>query len=553
MIRSLLFLSVLVLPALMHGQFNWQWARQLTAQTQPSVAGLEVDAAGNTVMCGGFFGILSIGTLPPLTSTGLNDVYVAKFAADGTPLWVRGAGGLDFDEAMAVTVDDEGRITLTGYFESPSITVGSTTLNRLGTMDILVAQYDGDGNALWANRYGWSSNSGLEWGRAIVADANGDLYVAGQYKTVLQVPGLPDLQACNGREQGFLMKLDAAGNGIWSLMPQCTGDDALGLTICNALALDPEGNVYLGGHFRGDTAFFATDTLANIMSSGQSDDAFVVRYTPEGDEVWVRAWASLNYDDLKALATDSEGNILVATTREGGYLIDGIDLPVAGSNGRYRMSLWKMDPDGTALWGRRAGDTNFNHEFQDLAVDANDHVWAGGYFESRCTFDNIVFPNNGNGEYYGMFTAHYDADGTVQEVFTDRAQTPRRVNQLACDAVGGLYMAGGYTDSIAFAPLPYLMGDGSYLVKSDDLSTGIANAQSDHTWSVAPVPADEHFVITHREGAPLGSVRVLDPMGREVLRTTAQAAAVTIDCASWSPGSYVVLCGDVRQRIIVLH
>lgn len=553
MIRSLLFLSSFVLPALMHGQFNWQWARQYTSETQPSVGGLVVDDAGNSVVCGSFFGELNIGTLPVLMCNGQSDLYVAKFGPDGTPLWVRSAGGANFEEAMAVTVDGEGRITLTGYFDSPSITVGGTTLNRQGSMDILVAQYDASGNAQWAHRYGWTSTSGLEWGRAIVADANNDLYVTGQYKTALQVQGLADLQACNNREQGFLMKLDAAGNGIWSLMPQCTGDDALGLTMCNALALAPDGHVYLGGHFRGDTAYFATDTLPNFMPSGQSDDAFVVKYTPAGEEVWVRTWAGTNYDEIRSVATDSEGNILVATTREGGYLIDGIDLPFAGSNGNYRMTLWKMDPDGTALWGRRAGDTSFSHEFNDLAVDANDHVWAGGYYGSRCTFDNIVFPDNGNFEFYGLFIAHYDADGVVQEVYTDRGQGPRGVGQLACDAAGGLYAAGAYTDSIAFPPLPFMMGDGSFLVKSDDLSTGIANAKSDHTWSVAPVPADEHFVITHREGAPVGSVRVLDPMGREVLRTHAQPAAVTIDCAGWSSGSYVVLCGDVRQRIIVLH
>lgn len=553
MIRSLLFLSSFVLPALMHGQFNWQWARQYTSETQPSVGGLVVDAAGNSVVCGSFFGELNIGTLPVLTSNGQSDLYVAKFGPDGTPIWVRSAGGANFEEAMAVTVDGEGRITLTGYFDSPSITVGGTTLNRQGSMDILVAQYDASGIAQWARRYGWTSTSGLEWGRAIVADANNDLYVTGQYKTALQVPGLADLQACNNREQGFLMKLDAAGNGIWSLMPQCTGDDALGLTMCNALALAPDGHVYLGGHFRGDTAYFATDTLPNFMPSGQSDDAFVAKYTPAGEEVWVRTWAGTNYDEIRSVATDSEGNLLVATTREGGYLIDGIDLPFAGSNGNYRMTLWKMDPDGTALWGRRAGDTSFSHEFNDLAVDANDHVWAGGYYGSRCTFDNIAFPDNGNFEFYGLFIAHYDADGVVQEVYTDRGQGPRGVGQLACDAAGGLYAAGAYTDSIAFPPLPFLMGDGSFLVKSDDLSTGIANAQSDHTWSLAPVPADEHFVITHREGAPVGSVSVVDPMGREVLRTHAQAAAVTIDCAGWSPGSYVVLCGDVRQRIIVLH
>lgn len=553
MIRTLLTALALLFHLMLTAQFNWQWARQLTGEIQPSMYGLVVDADGNTVVCGGFYGTLTIGTLPALTSAGQSDLFVAKFATDGTPLWVRSAGGTDFDDALDVAVDGTGRITITGYFQSTSITIGSTTLNKLGNMDILVARYDANGNAQWAQRFGWTANSGLEWGRAIVADATGDLYVAGQYKTALQVPGLPDLQGCNGREQGFLIKLDADGNGIWSLMPQCTGDASLGLTICDALAVAPDGSVYLGGDFRGDTAYFATDTLANFMPSGQSDDAFVVKYTPAGEEVWVRTWAGFNYDEIRSLATDSEGNILVATTREGGHLIDGIDLPFAGSNGNYRMTLWKMTPEGTASWGRRAGDTSFSHEFNDLAVDANDHVWAGGYYQSRCTFDNIVFPNNGSFEFYGLFVAHYDADGVVQEVFTDRGQGPRVVSELACDDIGGLFVAGACTDSIAFVPLPYLMDDASYLVKSDDLSTVIAQQPHGRSWSVSPVPADHQFTITADRGSVIGDLRVRDAMGREVLRTNVSAAMTTIDCTAWSPGAYMLQCAGACERILVLH
>lgn len=553
MTRTLLSALALLFHLMLTAQFNWQWARQLTGQIQPSTNGLVVDEAGNTVVCGDFYGTLTIGALPPLTSAGQSDVFVAKFAADGTPLWVRSAGGADFDSALDVAIDGEGRITITGYFQSPSITVGSTTLNKLGNMDILVAQYDANGIAQWAQRYGWTANSGTEWGRAIVADATGDLYVAGQYKTALVVTGLPDLQACNGREQGFLIKLDADGNGLWSLMPQCTGDGSLGLTTCDALALAPDGSVYLGGDFRGDTAYFVTDTLPNFMPSGQSDDAFVVKYTSAGDEVWVRAWAGTNYDEIRSLATDSEGNILVATTREGGYLIDGIDLPFAGSNGNYRMTLWKMTPEGAMIWGRRAGDTSFSHEFNDLAVDANGHVWAGGNFESRCTFDNIVFPNNGNFEYYSLFVAHYDMDGVVQEVFTDRAQGPRVVSELACDGVGGLFVAGAYTATITFAPLAALEGDAAFLVKSDDLTTGTTAALSDPAWSVAPVPADRHFVVNAANGAVLGDLRVLDAVGREVLRASIQENTFILDCSTWPAGSYVVQSGKLRERILVLH
>lgn len=553
MTRTFLSLFGFAFHLLLNAQFNWQWARQLTGEIQPSMNGLEVDAAGNTVVCGDFYGTLTLGTLPALTSAGQSDLFVAKFAADGTPLWVRSAGGTNFDGAYDVAIDDTGRISITGYFESPAITIGTNTLNRLGNMDILVAQYDANGTALWAKRYGWTANSGLEWGRAIVANANSDLYVAGEYQTALQVTGLPELGACNNREQGFLLKLDANGNGIWSLRPQCTSDQSLGQTVCNALALDPEGNVFLGGDFRGDTAFFATDTLPNFMPSGQSDDAFVVKYTPDGEELWVKPWAGSNYDEIKSIATDSEGNVIVATLREGGYLIDGIDLPIAGTLINYAITLWKVDPQGTAVWGLRAGNGLGPHEFLTVDVDVNDHIWAGGFFQRNITIGTFEIPDGGSDEPYSLLIARLDADGTVQDAYVNRAVGLVLVQELVCGGAGELHLAGGYNDAIAFAPLAPLTGDGSFVLKGDDLTTGVTSAPSDHTWSVAPVPADRHVVITDANGAALGDLRVLDALGREVLRANAQATTVTIDCAAWSPGSYVVLCDDASQRIIVLH
>ena len=135
--RSILTLSAILLSSMLNAQFNWQWARQLTSETQPSVGGLAVDAAGNTVVCGSFYGDLNIGALPVLTSNGQSDIYVAMFGPDGTPLWVRSAGGANFDDAFDVAMDGEGRITITGYFQSPSITFGGTTLNRQGSICLL--------------------------------------------------------------------------------------------------------------------------------------------------------------------------------------------------------------------------------------------------------------------------------------------------------------------------------------------------------------------------------------------------------------------------------
>ena len=71
--------------------------------------------------------------------------------------------------------------------------------------------------------------------------------------------------------------------------------------------------------------------------------------------------------------------------------------------------------------------------------------------------------------------------------------------------------------------------------------------------NIAPVPANDRFTVRAENGAVIGDVRVLDGLGRKVMHLNAMATTITIDCAGWAPGSYLVHCGDARQRIIVLH
>ncbi|HNU57553.1 MAG TPA: T9SS type A sorting domain-containing protein, partial [Flavobacteriales bacterium] len=118
---------------------------------------------------------------------------------------------------------------------------------------------------------------------------------------------------------------------------------------------------------------------------------------------------------------------------------------------------------------------------------------------------------------------------------------------------GGLYVGGAYTDAITFAPLAPLMGDASFLAKSDDLTTVVPTTQAQLAWSVAPVPADLQFTITQRAGAAIGDLRVMDAMGREVQRAGVRASSLTIDCSAWPAGSYIVQCGQERQQVLVVR
>lgn len=513
-------LSVLCATLLNAQAFDWQWSRAATAtEADPSVFDMVVDPSGNSYVTGYFFGTATFGDLQPITSVGNNDVYVVKYAVDGTALWVAQGGGDAEDVAKGITVDAAGNVYITGYFNSPTSDFGSTTLSLEGTMDIFCAKLDPNGQWLWARHFG-SNYTGQEMGEDIVATPEGSTYVTGSFKYYLPLDAFEDLEGCSQLQDLFLLHLDTDGEPIWARNPDCTHDDSYGTSTGQKLVLDGLGNVYLGGKFRGDTCFFATDTLFNQQGiSGQAYDGLLAKYTLDGDFQWVRGIGGYGYDDVKALATDATGHCYVAMHRESEYVLPEFTVPVSGSMGIYRAVMLKTSLDGEFLWAQRMGNSGYDHSITGLAVDAQEDVFACGWYEDRFQVDDVVF--DGSGPHYGFFIARFDNDNVVEEIFTSRNDAPRRTHGLGLDGVDNLYVAGSFADTLTFTGLPTLDVEdrGIFLVRSGDFNTGLGAdrmfGQGSHAF---PIPSNGAFTV--QSDRPFTGLRIVNALGSAVLNET---------------------------------
>ena len=180
--HTLTLFSAFAIAALHAQPFNWQWAVRDTATLgTPDMHGFATDALGNSYVAGSFYGSVSFGGLPAITSVGQSDAFVVKYDNQGVALWSVRAGGADFDEPLALAIDSAGGIFITGYYQSATTAFGTTTLSLTGAMDIFVAKLSAsDGAWLWAKRYGSNDfQSGhVEWGKAVACDADGNAYVS---------------------------------------------------------------------------------------------------------------------------------------------------------------------------------------------------------------------------------------------------------------------------------------------------------------------------------------------------------------------------------------
>lgn len=74
-----------------------------------------------------------------------DDVFVAKFLANGMLAWAQSFTGGGFDEARSIRLDAHGDLLVVGGFNSNSLYLGPTALHNQSDffgMDVFVAKYD---------------------------------------------------------------------------------------------------------------------------------------------------------------------------------------------------------------------------------------------------------------------------------------------------------------------------------------------------------------------------------------------------------------------------
>src|SRR3989338_2819744 len=129
---------------------HWSWAKSAGGASWDLGYSVSTDASGNVYMTGRFnISTITFGTTT-LTNAGDYDIFIVKYDAAGNVLWAKSAGGTSSDVGTCVSTDASGNVLMTGSFQSPAITFGTTTLTSVGYGDIFIVKFDATGNILWA-------------------------------------------------------------------------------------------------------------------------------------------------------------------------------------------------------------------------------------------------------------------------------------------------------------------------------------------------------------------------------------------------------------------
>ncbi|WP_437937630.1 nucleotide-binding protein [Sorangium sp. So ce341] len=300
---------------------NHLWSRAASGDERHFPRAIAADGAGDVLVSGSFEGSLDFsGGASPLVSTGGlfdEDIFVSKLDASGDHLWSKAFGTAELDRGEGLAVDGAGNIVLAGFSLGAGLDFGGRPLPSAGSSDIFVAKLDPDGHHVWSRSYG---DPGSQNASAVAVDPWGNVLVTGGFAGSVNFGGGPRRSA--GDNDAFVLKLDPRGRHVWSRrLGGALRQDG------TAIAADADGNVAVGGFFRG-----ALELACGRLESAGEEDVFLVELDAAGRALWGDRFGDAQSQTPTDVAFDPGGDVLLT-----GYFDGALDFgggPLAGQGGR---------------------------------------------------------------------------------------------------------------------------------------------------------------------------------------------------------------------------
>lgn len=223
--------------------------------------------------------------------SGLTDGWVVKLDSSGSKIWSRTFGGTGNDVFYCVRQTGDG-----GY-----IVAGCESSWGMGGDDAWIMKLDGSGTKVWSRTFGGTQ---YELFQSVQQTADGGYIVVGRTSWG------------NGNGDGWVMKLDANGNQVWSNVFGSTEYDEL-----NSVQQTTDGGFIVAGYESG-------------WGSGYGD-GWVLKLDGSGNKVWSSILGGAEADLFAS----------VHETSDAGYIIAGYQN--SSGQGSYDGWVVKLDSSGS--------------------------------------------------------------------------------------------------------------------------------------------------------------------------------------------------------------
>jgi len=426
------------------------------------------------------------------------DNFLQKYDSTGYLHWGTYYGGADDDFGGACATDGNN-VYLSGYtvsLDSNSIATPFSYQPVLaGASDAFLAKFDSGGNRLWGTYYG---GSGPENTGGVLC-SNGYIYLLGVTESDTGIASAGSYQpAIGGSSDAFLAKFDPdSGYRVWGTYFGGPGDEE---TNNNTFfSADDSGNVYITGYTSSVTGI-ATTCALQTTNGGGTYDAFLAKYTNDGNKLWSTYYGGSGTDEGWAC------------------VVNGNDIYLCG---------YTNSPDGIATPGSfldTGGSATFYFQgFLAKLSTCNCPIAIAG-IDSVC-YDSVIMLSDSMAG--GAWSS---ADTTIATVTGGLVQA----KLIGIDTI--IYSVANTCANANPEKVIYVTND------CNEAVINIATPGGEIT--LFPNPTEENITIT--ASVTIRNVVISNLIGQEVYSGSYSSDKVVISLAKLPPGIYIVRVNDSK-------
>jgi hypothetical protein len=292
------------------------------------------------------------------------DYWLLKYDATNQLEWQKTYGGSADDRGADLIQTSDGGYVIVGKSKSNDFEVSENA----GFDDFWVVKLDSNGSVSWENSFGFAG-SDIPYS---IIQTNDDGYL---------LTGVLDVSASNGQGDRNSILSRHAGGDYWVIKLNSNGVK--------------QWSNYFGGSFT-DTAYDAIQTEDDgyiIVGSSDSNDVditnnrgtydfWIIKISATGNLVWEKSLGGSEIDEAHAISKSADGNYLIAgDTRSS-------DLNISQNNGAADLWVIKITPEGTLLWEKSLGGSNFDVGRSISKTQDNGFLISGSSRSTNASFSS---------------------------------------------------------------------------------------------------------------------------------------------------------------------
>lgn len=375
------------------------WARRAGGPGGDSLQGIAL-AAGDGVYVTGLFSETAVfgpgeAGEQSVTAKGQADLFVARYAGDGTLVWVRAGGGTGNERAHGIAATPTG-LYVSGRFAGTA-TFGDVELvaGAMYGATAFVVRYGAAGDVEWARRVGDGDSGDVDV--FDVAAAGEDLVMTGNYQSMVVFgPGEAhetSFEAPCWGVDAFVARYGRAGELAWAKRFAGPGFD-----LPSAIAVDAQGSVLVTGSVSGEgpaaSATFGAGEGGEVSVPVQGSEVFVASFDgATGEVLFARSGGSAFGEHARAIHPTSDGFVVAGTFgryADSGFAVFGRgeanETTLIGAAGDD-LFIALYDASGALVWARAAGGTSTGDWVSSVSVGPQGEIVVGGAFTETIVFD----------------------------------------------------------------------------------------------------------------------------------------------------------------------